>query len=34
MDGYFGGTAGVSVMMIVLALFTLAALETRGGSLT
>jgi MHS family shikimate/dehydroshikimate transporter-like MFS transporter len=38
MVGYFGGTTGVSVMMIVLALFTLAAAlaapETRGGSLT
>jgi MHS family shikimate/dehydroshikimate transporter-like MFS transporter len=38
MVGYFGGTAGVSVMMIVLALITLAAAlaarETRGGSLT
>jgi len=38
MAGYFGGTAGVSIMMIVLALFTLAAAlaarETRGGTLT
>jgi MFS transporter, MHS family, shikimate and dehydroshikimate transport protein len=38
MVGYFGGTTGVSIMMIVLALFTLvaalAARETRGGSLT
>jgi MFS transporter, MHS family, shikimate and dehydroshikimate transport protein len=38
MVGYFGGTAGVSIMMIVLALITLAAAlaarETRGGSLT
>src|SRR6202034_3806054 len=38
MVGYFGGTTGVSVMMIVLALITLAAAlaapETRGGSLT
>jgi MFS transporter, MHS family, shikimate and dehydroshikimate transport protein len=38
MVGYFGGTTGVSIMMIVLALFTLAAAlaarETRGGSLT
>ena len=38
MVGYFGGTTGVSVMMIVLALLTLAAAlaarETRGGSLT
>jgi len=37
MAGYFGGTAGVSVMMIVLALITLAAAlaarETRGGPL-
>jgi len=37
MAGYFGGTAGVSVMMIVLALITLAAAlaarETKGGSL-
>jgi MHS family shikimate/dehydroshikimate transporter-like MFS transporter len=37
MVGYFGGTAGVSIMMIVLGLFTLAAAlaarETRGGSL-
>ena len=37
MAGYFGGTAGVSVMMIILALITLAAAlaarETRGGSL-
>jgi MHS family shikimate/dehydroshikimate transporter-like MFS transporter len=36
--GYFGGTGGVSIMMIVLALITLAAAlaahETRGGSLT
>jgi MHS family shikimate/dehydroshikimate transporter-like MFS transporter len=36
--GYFGGTTGVSIMMIVLALITLAAAlvahETRGGSLT
>jgi MFS transporter, MHS family, shikimate and dehydroshikimate transport protein len=36
--GYFGGTSGVSVMMIVLALFTLAAAlaahETRGKPLT
>ena len=35
--GYFGGTAGVSVMMIALALVTLAAAlaapETKGGSL-
>ena len=35
--GYFGGTAGVSVMMIALALITLAAAlaapETKGGSL-
>jgi len=35
--GYFGGTTGVSVMMIILALITLmaalAARETRGGSL-
>jgi MHS family shikimate/dehydroshikimate transporter-like MFS transporter len=34
MVGYFGGTAGVSIMMIVLALITLAAAlaarETRG----
>jgi MFS transporter, MHS family, shikimate and dehydroshikimate transport protein len=38
MVGYFGGTTGVSIMMIVLALFTLAAAlaahETRGRSLT
>ena len=38
MVGYFGGTAGVSIMMILLALITLAAAlaarETRGGSLT
>jgi MFS transporter, MHS family, shikimate and dehydroshikimate transport protein len=38
MVGYFGGTTGVSIMMIVLALITLAAAlaarETRGGSLT
>lgn len=38
MVGYFGGTGGVSIMMIVLALITLvaalAARETRGGSLT
>ncbi len=38
MAGYFGGTTGVSIMMIVLALITLAAAlaarETRGGSLT
>ena len=38
MVGYFGGTTGVSIMMIVLALLTLAAAlaahETRGGSLT
>ena len=38
MVGYFGGTTGVSIMMIVLALVTLsaalAAPETRGGSLT
>ncbi len=38
MVGYFGGTTGVSVMMIVLALITLAAAlaarETRGSSLT
>jgi len=37
MVGYFGGTTGVSIMMIVLALITLAAAlaarETRGGSL-
>jgi MFS transporter, MHS family, shikimate and dehydroshikimate transport protein len=37
MVGYFGGTTGVSVMMIILALITLAAAlaarETRGGSL-
>src|ERR1700720_1728930 len=37
MVGYFGGTTGVSVMMIVLALITLAAAlaahETKGGSL-
>ncbi len=37
MVGYFGGTTGVSVMMIILALITLmaalAARETRGGSL-
>jgi MHS family shikimate/dehydroshikimate transporter-like MFS transporter len=37
MAGYFGGTGGVSVMMIILALITLAAAlaarETRGGSL-
>jgi MHS family shikimate/dehydroshikimate transporter-like MFS transporter len=36
--GYFGGTTGVSIMMILLALITLsaalAARETRGGSLT
>jgi MHS family shikimate/dehydroshikimate transporter-like MFS transporter len=36
--GYFGGTGGVSLMMIALALITLAAAlaarETRGGSLT
>jgi len=36
--GYFGGTSGVSVMMIALAIITLvaalAARETRGGSLT
>jgi MHS family shikimate/dehydroshikimate transporter-like MFS transporter len=36
--GYFGGTGGVSVMMIALALITLAAAlaarETKGGSLT
>jgi len=38
MAGYFGGTTGVSIMMIVLALITLAAAlaarETRGGLLT
>jgi MFS transporter, MHS family, shikimate and dehydroshikimate transport protein len=38
MVGYFGGTTGVSIMMILLALITLAAAlaarETRGGSLT
>jgi MHS family shikimate/dehydroshikimate transporter-like MFS transporter len=38
MVGYFGGTTGVSIMMIVLALITLsaalAARETRGSSLT
>jgi len=38
MVGYFGGTTGVSVMMIVLALITLAAAlaarETKGSSLT
>jgi MFS transporter, MHS family, shikimate and dehydroshikimate transport protein len=38
MVGYFGGTTGVSIMIIVLALITLAAAlaarETRGGSLT
>jgi MHS family shikimate/dehydroshikimate transporter-like MFS transporter len=38
MVGYFGDTTGVSIMMIVLALITLAAAlaarETRGGSLT
>jgi MFS transporter, MHS family, shikimate and dehydroshikimate transport protein len=37
MVGYFGGTTGVSIMMIVLALITLAAAlaarETKGGSL-
>jgi MHS family shikimate/dehydroshikimate transporter-like MFS transporter len=37
MVGYFGGTTGVSIMMIVLALITLAAAlaarETRGGPL-
>jgi MHS family shikimate/dehydroshikimate transporter-like MFS transporter len=37
MAGYLGGTAGVSIMMIVLALITLAAAlaarETRGGTL-
>jgi MHS family shikimate/dehydroshikimate transporter-like MFS transporter len=37
MVGYFGGTTGVSIMMIVLALITLtaalAARETRGGPL-
>lgn len=37
MVGYFGGTTGVSIMMIALALITLsaalAARETRGGSL-
>jgi len=37
MVGYFGGTAGVSIMMIVLGLFTLAAAlaarETSGSSL-
>jgi MFS transporter, MHS family, shikimate and dehydroshikimate transport protein len=37
MAGYFGGTGGVAMMMIVLALITLvaalAARETRGGSL-
>jgi MHS family shikimate/dehydroshikimate transporter-like MFS transporter len=37
MVGYFGGTTGVSIMMIVLALVTLAAAlaarETKGGSL-
>jgi MFS transporter, MHS family, shikimate and dehydroshikimate transport protein len=36
--GYLGGTAGVSIMMIILALITLAAAlaarETKGGSLT
>jgi MFS transporter, MHS family, shikimate and dehydroshikimate transport protein len=36
--GYFGGTAGVSLMMIVLGLITLAAAlaarETKGVSLT
>jgi MHS family shikimate/dehydroshikimate transporter-like MFS transporter len=36
--GYFGGTGGVAIMMIILALITLAAAlaarETRGGSLT
>ena len=36
--GYFGGTSGVSVMMIILALITLAAAlaarETKGASLT
>src|SRR6185369_3968378 len=38
MVGYFGGTTGVSVMMIILALITLsaalAARETGGGPLT
>jgi len=38
MAGYFGGTGGVSMMLIVLALITLAAAlaarETRGSSLT
>jgi MHS family shikimate/dehydroshikimate transporter-like MFS transporter len=38
MVGYFGDSTGVSIMMIVLALFTLAAAlaarETRGTSLT
>ena len=38
MVGYIGGTTGVSIMMIVLALITLAAAlaarETKGGSLT
>jgi MHS family shikimate/dehydroshikimate transporter-like MFS transporter len=37
MVGYFGGTGGVSIMMIVLALITLAAAlaahETRGAPL-
>jgi MHS family shikimate/dehydroshikimate transporter-like MFS transporter len=37
MVGYFGGTAGVSIMMIILALITLAAAlaarETRGDPL-
>jgi MHS family shikimate/dehydroshikimate transporter-like MFS transporter len=37
MAGYFGGTTGVSIMMIVLALITLAAAlaarETRGSPL-
>ena len=34
MVGYFGGTPGVSIMMVVLALIALAARETRGASLT
>jgi MHS family shikimate/dehydroshikimate transporter-like MFS transporter len=37
MVGYLGGTTGVSIMMIVLALITLAAAlaarETKGGQL-
>ena len=34
MAGYIGGTTGVSIMLVVLGLITLAARETLGGSLT